>query len=274
MPSRGRRLLLLCAAVSSSACPRLPPPGLPEDAEGLRAAVAAAQARVVRVAGSARLRVKTPGGSGRLEALAAAERPDRLRLEILDFFGAPAVVLVAAGGRFGFLDARAGTWTRGDATPENVSQLLPVALPAEELVAVLCGSAPLLPGRAAAARPGDGLVRLWIEGRELTQRLEVGAEAAVEASRVTRAGAGGGRAGYDLDFSVFRHLAGIRFPTDLRLDAAGGSHVDLSWGPDLEVNGPVAPALFALEAPPGARVVELGAGANAPRPELPFRSAE
>lgn len=273
MPSRGRRLLLLCAAAASAACPHLPPPGLPEDAEGLRAAVAAAQARVQRVTGSARLRVQTPGASGRLDALVAAERPDRLRLELLDFFGAPAVVLVAAGGRFGFLDVRAGTWTRGQATPENVSQLLPVALPAEELVAVLCGSAPLLPGRATAARPGDGLMRLWIEGLGLAQRLDVGAGAAVEASRVT--GAGGARAGYDLDFSVFRHLAGVRFPTDLRLDAAaGGSRVDLSWGQDLEINGPAAPALFALEPPPGARVVELRAGAAAPRPELPFRSAE
>lgn len=258
-------------------CARLPPPGLPEGAEELRAAVEAHQAQVLRVAGSARLQVESSSLDGVLDALVAAERPDRLRIEILDFFGSPAAVLVAAGGRFGFLDLRAGTWTRGDATPQNVSQLLPVALPAEELVAVLCGSAPLLPGRATAARPGDGVMRLWIEGGRLVQRLDVGAEAAVEASRVTRRRPDGSveRAGYDLDFSLFRHRAGLRVPGEIRLGASrGGARIDLTWRDDMVVNGPATEGLFSLVPPPGVQVVELAPGAELPRPALPIRPAE
>ncbi len=271
----GARPLGAAAALALLAsCARVPPPGLPEGAEELRAAVEAHQARVLRVSGSARLQVESPSLHGTLDALVAAERPDRLRIEVLDFFGAPAAVLVAAGGRFGFLDLRAGTWTGGEATPANVSQLLPVALPAEELVAVLCGSAPLIAGRATAARPGDGVMRLWIEGGGLVQRLDVGAEAAVEASRVTRRRPDGAveRAGYDLDFSLFRHHAGLRVPGEIRLDASrGDARVDLTWRDDLVVNGPAAEGLFALVPPPGARVVELAPGAELPRPELPIR---
>lgn len=259
-----------------ASCARVPPPGLPEGAEELRAAVEAHQAKVLRVAGSARLQVESPSLDGVLDALVAAERPDRLRIEILDFFGSPAAVLVAAGGRFGFLDLRAGTWTRGDATPENVSQLLPVALPAEELVSVLCGAAPLLAGRATAARPGSGVMRLWIEGGGLVQRLDVGAEAAVEASRVTRRRPDGSveRAGYDLDFSLFRHHAGLRVPGEIRLDASrGDARIDLTWRDDLVVNGPAAEGLFALVPPPGVRVLDLAPGAELPRPALPIHPA-
>jgi hypothetical protein len=277
LTGEGRGSVLAWAAVMALSCARPPPPGLPDDAGGLEAAVRARQERVVRVEGSARLAVRSPSVDGSLDALVAAERPDRLRLELLDFFGAPSAMLVAAGGRFGYLDVRGGTWSRGDATPENVSQLLPVALPAEELVAVLCGSAPLLPGKAVAARPGDGVMRLWIEGGGLTQRLDVGAEAAVEASRVTvrRPDGTAERAGYDLAFALFRHRAGIRFPGEVRLDAAAdGSRVELRWGDDLAVNGEPKPGLFGLDPPPGARVVDLGPGAGLPRPALPLRRAE
>src|SRR6266536_511391 len=89
------------------------------------------------LAGCPRVKIKSPGANGTVTEFAAAEKPDRVHLETLDFFGNPAAVLVAADGRFAFLDARANVFYRGDATPENVARLLPVMIPVEELVVIL-----------------------------------------------------------------------------------------------------------------------------------------
>ncbi len=265
---RGNRLAGAALAGVLAGCARAPPPDLSADPAELLQAVRAAQGRVRRVAGSARIRVEAPGSRGSFEALAAAEKPGRLRLEALDFFGSPAALLAASGGRFVFFDARRGVWYRGEATPENVSQLLPVALPVEELVEILCGSAPLLSGAPAAAIAGRGVVHLDLAGGGLVQRLDVGAEAAVEASRVRAAG--GAPAGYDLAFAVFRHRAGVRFPGEVEIEArAARARVAFAWR-EVAVNGPADDALFRLEPPPGARVVELAGGAAAPPPELPL----
>jgi hypothetical protein len=75
--------------------------------------------------------------------------------------------------------------------------------------------------------------------------------------------------GYDLAFGRFRRNGGVRFPGEVVLDApAGHSRVQLVWRDDAEVNGEAAPAMFRIEPPRGARVVELPSGA--PAPAIPF----
>jgi hypothetical protein len=98
--------LAALSAVVGGCASRVPPADLSRDPAALLEQVRAAQARVTRVRGSARVNIESPGGSGTVTELAAAEKPDRLRLETLDFFGNPAAVLVAAGGRFAFHDQR------------------------------------------------------------------------------------------------------------------------------------------------------------------------
>jgi Domain of unknown function (DUF4292) len=269
--------LAAALALALAGCPRVPPPDLSRDPSALLDQVRAAQARVQRVRGSARVKIKSPGLSGTVTEFAAAEKPDRVHLETLDFFGNPAAVLVAADGRFAFLDRRANVFYRGDATPENVSRLLPVMIPVEELVIILCGSAPLLPGTPLEVGVKDDLLLLTIGLGDLGQRVAVGELAAIEWSRVRRAVQGPEVSprelapAYDLDFGIFRHRAGVRFPTELQLDApAGQAHVQLAWRDDLDVNGRLDPALFRLDPPKGARVVELPRGAPVPATDLPF----
>jgi hypothetical protein len=265
------QLLSTLVALAMAGCARVPPADLSRDPAALLDQVRAAQARVQRVRGSARVRIASPGGSGTVTEFAAAEKPDRVRLETVDFFGDPAAVLVAAGGRFAFLDRRANVLYRGDATPENVSRLLPVVIPVEEMVTILCGSAPLLPGTPLQVGTDGGLVLLTIGLGDVGQRLALGDRAAVEWSRLRRAGVD--RAGeaeelapaYDLEFGGFRDRGGVRFPFALHLDAPSGrSHVDLAWRDDLEVNPQLDPALFRLETPRGVRVVDLAGGAPIP----------
>ncbi|HZZ85357.1 MAG TPA: DUF4292 domain-containing protein [Anaeromyxobacteraceae bacterium] len=263
-------LLAALALLAAGCVPRrAPPPDLSRDPQELLQAVRASQDRIKTVQGSARVhldspRLKVPGG---LQEFVAAEKPDRLHLETLDFFGDVASVLVASGGRFGLYDAKEHVLYRGAATPENVSRFLPVVLPIEELVTVLCGSAPLLPGRAVAAEPGDGVLLLTLAAGPVGQQLAVGELASVSWSRVRRLtrDAAGREAqdapAYDLELNLRRHRAGVVFPHELKLVAPSArSTVELTWGDDLVVNGRIDPRLFEIKAPAGARVVELDAG--------------
>jgi hypothetical protein len=267
------RLAGLAAAAALLGCPRVPPPDLSRDPAELLAAVRAAQDRVARVQGSAKVRIDSPGVSGWVDEFAAAEKPDRVRLETRDFFGNVAAVLVADGGRFAFYDARRQVYYRGEATPENVSRLLPVALPAAELATVLCGSAPLVEGAPLAVEASGARLLLRLGAGPAAQELGVGEEAAVETSRVRRpAPAPGAGPDHDLEFEAFRRRGGARFPTVARLAVpAAGVRLELRWKEDLEVNGPADPALFRLDPPRGARVVDLAPGAAVPRVELPAR---
>src|SRR5919206_1703517 len=104
----------LAALVLLAGCPRVPPRDLSRDPADLAAQVRAAQQRVRAVRGSARVAITSREVSGTVNELVAAEAPDRVRLETVDFFGNPAALLVAGGGRFAFLDGRANLLYRGD----------------------------------------------------------------------------------------------------------------------------------------------------------------
>ncbi len=261
-------LLLLAAGCR----PRVPPPDLSLDPAALLAQVEAAQGRVHSVQGEARVHVEAEGQSGTVSQFIAAEAPDRLHLEALDFFGNPAAVLVSADGRFSLYDARRKVLYRGAATPANLARLVPLPLPAEDLVRILCGAAPLLDGRPVRAAPGPGFVELVLEAGSRTQALRIGPGAAVERSAL-RTGGARARGDYDLTFDAPRPAGAVRFPGEVSLRAeAPRVRLELRWR-DVEVNGALAPALFRLDPPRGARVVELDDGGE-PLPDDLLRGAE
>ncbi|MCX5730525.1 MAG: DUF4292 domain-containing protein [Deltaproteobacteria bacterium] len=251
----------------AAGCARVPPPDLSQDPALLLEQVRAAQERVTACRGSARLSVSSSDLSGSLDAWVAAEKGGRVRVEVFDFFGNPAAVLVAGGGRFALYDARAGALYRGDDSPENLARLVPVPIGARELASVICGSAPIIEGRAVLAQAGDGVLLLEIAGDSGRQVLAVGEGGAVRSVSFLP----GARPGkpWKAAFSVFRHPAGRRFPTDVELQG-GGAGLSLHWKDDLEVNRPPEPSLFQLDPPRGARVVDLAAGASPPPLDLPI----
>jgi hypothetical protein len=267
---RGVRALAALLAVSAAACVRAPPPDLSRDPEALLAQVRRAQERIVACRGPARLGISSPDLSGSLDAWVAAERSGRVRVEVFDFFGNPAAVLVAGGGRFALLDVRAGILYRGDDRPESLARLVPVPVGARELAAVLCGTVPIADGKGVAAEPGDGVVLLEVAGPAGRQVLAVGPEAAIQSASFLPGARGG--APWKAVFSVFRHGAGRRFPTEIEL-RGGGAELSLRWKDELELDGPPEDALFALDPPRGVRVVELAPGAPPPALDLPLRPA-
>ncbi|MEY2668698.1 MAG: hypothetical protein RJA59_1336 [Pseudomonadota bacterium] len=267
-PAAVGRAAAFVALSALAGCVRAPPPDLSRDPAPLLAQVRAAQGGVTSCRGSARLALSSPDLSGSLDAWVAAETSGRLRVEVFDFFGNPAAVLVAGGGRFALLDARAGTFHRGDDTPENLARLLPVPLGARELARVICGSAPILDGQPVAAEPGDGVVLLELAGPAGRQVLGVGEGASIVSASFLP-GARGGTA-WKAAFSIFRHPGGRRFPTEVEL-RGGGAEIGLRWKDDLEVNGAPDDALFGLDPPRGARVIDLAPGEGPPPIDLPIR---
>jgi hypothetical protein len=261
MPARAL-LAAACAALLAAGChPRTPPPDLSLDPAALLARVGEAQGAVRTVRGEARVRYRSPRGSATVRQFAAVERPDRVHLEELDFFGNPAAVLVTGGGRFSFYDARQKVLYRGAATPANLSRLVPVPLGAEDLVAVLLGGAPLPlhDGRAVRAVPDAGLVRLRLEDGGVAEDVWVGQGGRTErAARLVAGGAGPGS--WEVAFSGFRDRGGTSFPGTVSLRSAPAHvEVELGWT-ELEVNAVLDPRLFELEPPRGARVEEVGDG--------------
>ena len=79
-----------------------------------------------------------------VQMFVAAAAPASVHLEVLDFFGKPSGILISDGRQFVMLASDTGTWLRGAATAESVSRVLPVALPPDQLVAMLLGRAPRL----------------------------------------------------------------------------------------------------------------------------------
>lgn len=248
---QGAALPAVLLILASAACvKRAPPPDLAADPAALLAQVEATQAKVERVRGEAKVKVDSPRGGGTVTMFVVAERPDRVRLDTLDFFGNPAGVLVAEGGRFSLLDLREGVFLRGASTPENLARLLPLAIPADELVLLLCGAVPLV-GRPIAVEPGDGVARLTLEAGGRVQRVDVGAGAAVHAS--SESGVGGRRIAFDR----FEERAGRPFPGEVRLEAPdAGVKVKLSWK-EIEPNAVLPPGGFAVAPPPAVRVIDV-----------------
>ncbi len=249
-------------AVAFAACtPRVPPPDLSLDPAVLLEQVRARAAAIAAVRGEARVRAKGQG-SAAVPAFVAAQKPDRLRLEALDFFGNPVAVLVVAGGRLAIYDGRERAFYRGAATAENVARLVPLAIAPEELIAILCG-APVLSGDAVRAEPGRGYVTLEVRDGARTTTLRVVAGAAVERAAVRSPG-GAYEVAYAEPYSASATPAasGLRVSSD-----RPPVRIDVGWA-DLEANVALEDSLFRMTPPAGARIVDLDAGAVPPPPPV------
>jgi hypothetical protein len=241
----------------------VPPPDLSLEPGPLLAQVRAATAAAPGVQGEARLRLDAPGTRGSLPAWVAAERPDLLHVEVLDFFGSPVAVLVAAGGRLAIYDARSRTFLRGAATAANVARLVPLPLSPERLVAILCG-APLLEGEPVQAGPGRGYATLELRDGPRTTDLRVGPRASI--LRAEFRGGAPALPDHDVAYGAFEDLPKVRFPSEVVVTSKDPAvRVELVWKQP-EVGTALDPALFRLEAPAGARLVDLDLVPDLPAP--------
>src|SRR5256886_1217933 len=199
--------------------------------------------------------VEAPENAGRYSLHISVKRPASLRIEALSPMGDPAAVLVADQGRFALLDLRTNVFYRGPATPENLSRLIPVPLRDEELVSLITGDVPDLPGSrpSSAAREGDGY-RLELVAPRLRQEVTLGGDLrVVQVRRFDDAD----KLLWSVGLDEHDDSSGAQVPRLLHLEAPSAKiKVDLRLRNVLSGKPPPSGA-FLLGVPPGMRVEEV-----------------
>lgn len=234
----------------------IPVEGRLTDPEALLERVDAAQAKVISVRGDARLHVDSRDAKGSAGLFVSVAHPALIHLQPLDFFNRPQGVLVSDGQDFTLYSVPENRVLVGPASPPNVSRLLPILIPAEELVAVMLGRAPRLPDaeRTLTYDEKARTYRLELRKGEVVQTLWVHPEH----FRVMRSEIRGAPA-YDLQFSDFMKTADVALPRHIILASqAGEARLELRYR-EVVVNGPVDLTDFTFDPPAGVPVTEVDA---------------
>ncbi len=202
--------------------------------------------------GEARAAVHATRGSGHVTELIAAERPTSARLDAVTAFG-PLATFTTDGRRFALADFRHHVFYQGRATAAAIGQLLPLRLPAAELVSLLLGLPPLVEGAAPVRLTVDverAVYVLWLASPLGDERIELD-------PRTLRpvAVAVGGRLDVPGYRATFSDLGGaFDLPRDVQLVSADGkTTVEIEWR-ERKVNPTLAPTLFTQPVPAGFQV--------------------
>jgi hypothetical protein len=247
-----RRLWPLFLLLLAGCPPRVDVRSAPApDATALLAEVDATDARVATLQSQAKAHVDARGKKGNVQMFVAVAAPASVHLEVLDFFGKPSGTLISDGNQFVMLASDTGTWLRGAASAENVSRVLPVALPPDQLVAMLLGRAPRLPDPSPTlvADPENNVFRVTLKAGGQTQEVWVDPTR----KRVVRSHVDGPGA-YTLTFDGFEDVRGAPFPRSISF--AGAGSVALQYT-DLRLGEEPGAALFVPQAPEGVPVEQL-----------------
>ena len=253
----GRKDVLAAALLLLLGCPRPHAivSGPPPDPGALYFQAKKAHQVPATLSCDAKAFVEAPENAGRYSLHISVKRPASLRIEALTPMGDPAAVLVADQGRFALLDLRSNVFYRGPATPENLSRLIPVPLRDEELVSLITGDVPDLPGSrpSSAAREGDGY-RLELVAPRMRQEVTLGGDLrVVQVRRFDDAD----KLLWSVGLDEHDDSSGAQVPRLLHLEAPSARiKVDLRLRNVLSGKPPPSGA-FLLGVPPGMRVEEV-----------------
>jgi outer membrane biogenesis lipoprotein LolB len=247
----GSRLALVVVLLSG--CPRpelrFGPSGEVSDPQVLLKALNARGSVLYSLVGGGNLSVKSPRGGGSAGLNIAAERPAKLRVEVLGFFGSPVVVLATDGERMEISQTDKGAFSEGPATAHSLARVVPVALAPQDLVSLLFGDPPLLPGgsvkglRVDADRRAYALSlvsgeRTEVVYQDLETLLPVGAEV-------------DGPDGWRAEFTDYQTHGDFKVPGRIQLVSSDGqTELHLTYR-KVRVNIVIEGDLFQLIAPKG-----------------------
>ena len=247
-------LLFAACTARRPAAPRAAPAILPSVAD-LEAVLQTRRDSVRSLRALAVLRYRDREESNTSREAIVVARPDRLRVEVLSLLGS-VFVLTADNGALSAYARQDGTVYRGSASPENLWRYARLDLPVSEVVALVLGTPPgPVGGRAQVSF--DETVG-WIE---LSQPSPAGAQVVwfsdpllpVAAARRDPAGQIEWRA----TFSDYEEYAGIAIATHIAIEWPTWQRSMEVRLQDVEVNPVLAASVFALQTPPGSKVVQL-----------------
>ena len=247
-PALALRLASLLALAVACATPRGAQQGAPLAKSDPRPAVLlgglareAEQRHALR--GLAQLAIDGPAGSGRAKQVIVAERPARLRVEVLGVLDQTLAVLTTDGERYRLLRVPERAVDSGLVYPDLLRDVTGLAVTPERAVEILLG-VPLPPAGShleGAAELPDGALRIDVRGAESRERLEFDADGRLRGwARLGADGAPLAEARFDgyepLGASVFAREIGLS-------DRTSGAQARLRFA-SVELNPDLSPALF------------------------------
>jgi outer membrane lipoprotein-sorting protein len=100
--------------------------------------------------------------------------PNQLRIELVSPFSSPLNVLTVNDKVFAMHDVREARFLTGPADPCNIARLIQIPMPAEDVIRILVGSAPIIEGQAEVKWDTKGFYLVTIFDGLRTERLEIG----------------------------------------------------------------------------------------------------
>jgi outer membrane lipoprotein-sorting protein len=225
---------------------------LPQLAEVMRA-VETRRDSIQSLRAVARMQYTSPDESRKAKQIIIAERPDRLRLEVLSPFGT-VFVLAASDGALAAYSRDEDAVYRGAASSANLARYAGVDLPVAMAVDLLLGTPPV-DGAA------EGVVSFSPNGVELWQSSPRGAQVIwftplLEPIRYEQRDEDG-YVRLRATFDSYANVDGTRLPTLVGLELPRSrERIEITLR-DPEVNPVLAKSVFALKTPPGSREIEL-----------------
>jgi outer membrane lipoprotein-sorting protein len=208
------RVVALCACAALSGCLTLRGPepdqrelrgGDPRVSDWIERARSEAEARR-SIRAYARVRIQSDAGAGRFREVIAAERPDRLRVETLNFLGQTQSLLVADGARATLFDGQRAS----DGKPAELLLELGLDLAPDDAIELLL---------ASPALSRESPQRVLAEGAERVaefsdQRLRFAEDGALLGATQLDAD---GALRWSVDFARWSDVSGGRFPLEIRV---------------------------------------------------------
>ncbi len=240
-----------CAAMRRPGAP-LPPARLPSATE-LETVLATRREAVRSLRALTRLRYRDVEESTSSRQALIVARPDRLRVEVTSLFGSVFVLTADEGALTAYKD---NTVYRGEASPENLRRYIHVGLPVSELVDIVLGTPPPRQGRQAQVSfdPQAGAVRLW---QDLGHGALVVWFSEAELPVAAEERAADGQPLWRATFGDYEQRDGCPVATQIGLELPLGHRSLQMTLEDVDLNPVLDRSVFALQTPPGSKVVSL-----------------
>ena len=219
---------------------------------GLLARLDAEAAKRQALRGSLRMQLAGTDINTSLSQRVAAERPGRLRVEVLALFSQVAAVLATDGTRFDFLDMRSGEVQSGFVRDDLLWQTARIDLRPDEAVDLLLGVVPVFPQPLVVeAREFEGgAIEVVIRdgASEARQRISFDTTGQLERAEEENAD---GELRWRARFSDHRTVSGEALPHEIalrfpRVDASATLRFS-----SMQLAASLPPDLFVLQVPAG-----------------------
>jgi outer membrane lipoprotein-sorting protein len=242
-----------CAAQRPPA-PYAAPEKLPT-AEELAESLAQRRQAVQSVRGLAHMRYRDGTQSTSSRQAVVVERPDRLRVEVLSALGSVFVLTTDNGALTAYARSE-NTVYQGVASPENLARYAGLGMPVAALVDLVLGTPP--PSQSDGATVGFDPNTGWIglsesvpDGLRVTWFSQAHVPVLVEQRD------GDGTVLWRARFGNHEDHAGLLVATSIGLEVPSASRAVEITLEGVDVNPQIDESLFALQPPPGSKVVPL-----------------